>query len=78
MAELPRDTICHCESKDGLSITVTMTELVHCEDCKYQDEPPKEDEGFIVCKKCSTWDTMFLTHPDDYCSWGERKSDGTD
>ena len=52
--------------------------LVRCEDCKYQDEPPEEDKGFIVCKKCSTWDTMLLTHPDDYCSWGERKEDGTD
>lgn len=47
--------------------------VVHCANCVYAEEPPKEDEGFVLCKKCSTWVSMFITHPDDFCSWGERK-----
>lgn len=75
MAELPRDTIYHYESKDGLSVTVTMTELVRCKDCKYSTPQTFYDKGVkgLFCNyRGSIGDWRYRTET-DYCSRGERK-----
>lgn len=66
MAELPKDTIYHYES-DGLNVTITMTELVRCKNCKYRNGD-----------YCHCYDgfahggNFFFVRPDDFCSRGEK------
>ena len=46
-------------------------ELVRCKDCHYTDEPIYEkDEHDYWCREHSLY-----VYEDDYCSYGERKSD---
>ena len=64
MAELPKDTIYHYES-DGLNVTITMTELVRCKDCKWID----------LCKDPEYYEYKGAN---GFCSKGERKEDVED
>ena len=68
--KLPNDQIIHYESKDGISIDITRTELVRCEDCKYSIEVKESDS--IICRHPSQHSTYERTG-DDYCSYGERR-----
>lgn len=63
--KLPNDQIIHYESKDGISIDITRTELVRCKDCKYYCS---DGGALMVCEI-----TGNPTNEDDYCSFGERK-----
>lgn len=66
--KLPNDQIIHYESKDGISIDITRTELVRCPECKYFI---KVNES---CGKCTYRTRPFLyMENNDYCSYGERK-----
>lgn len=65
MAELPRDTIYHYESKDGLSITVTMTPLVRCKDCKKHSSENEFHEVF-----CEAYEAVKSEN--GYCDEGKR------
>lgn len=68
MAELPKDMIYHYESKDGLSVTVTMTELVRCKDCKFFNPHIRECEGIGKWFGLEgEWDE------NDFCSKGEKE-----
>ena len=73
MAELPRDTIYHYESKDGLNITVTMTPLVRCKDCKYR----YGDKDQPYCDRINPY-RSFYVGDNDFCSWGEKNGKNND
>lgn len=45
--------------------------VVHCKDCKHRDP---EDER---CD-CGCWHTPFTTNDNDFCSYGERKNNGSE
>lgn len=53
--------------------TVDAVEVVRCKDCKHyrQNCWGGEDDMWCMC-----WSDWIPTEPDDYCSNGERKSDG--
>lgn len=44
-------------------------ELVRCKECKYE----RDGEEFMWCEHPNGLDS--IVKPDDYCSYGERKSD---
>ena len=67
MAELPRDTLYHYESTDGMSVTVTMTKVVRCKDCKHN--------GTWSCMVNHGADEIMPMDNDDFCSWGDRKDE---
>ena len=59
--------------KEKLDSTIDAGEVIHCQDCRHwgQDvcDPTGEDESF-----CTHPDKLGCTaHPDDSCSYGERK-----
>ena len=68
MAELPKDTIYHYESKDGMTMTITMTELVRCKDCKWHED---EELGMVYCPNIvGGW-----VRENFYCGDGEQKDE---
>ena len=71
MAELPKDTIYHYESKDGLNITVTMTELVRCKDCK----SCITHEKILFCEYMGHIGEWRFRTETNFCSRGERKDE---
>lgn len=72
MAKLPKDTIYHYESKDGMTMTITMAELVRCRDCKYRNGDYCHDhDGF------ARYSPIFI-HMDDFCCNGEREDNEND
>lgn len=71
MAELPKDTIYHYESKDGLNVTITMTELVRCKDCKHQERIAGYSDYQPNTVFCNKWE--HLTDIQGHCYKGERK-----
>ena len=54
--------------------TVDAVEVVRCKDCKHYSRDPWDNEEFI----CRNWSDWLPTEPDDFCSYGERRSDETD
>ena len=68
MVELPKDTIYHYESKDGMNMTITLTELVRCHDCKNYEEAKNGVNGF-----CKEWQTSTYTW--EWCARGERRDE---
>lgn len=48
-----------------------LVEVVRCKDCKYCR--PVKDGG----SECERVDGLLMTTPSDYCSYGERRDDGT-
>lgn len=50
--------------------TVDAVEVVRCKDCKYWDKATVR-KGFLICP-ASGMEIMA----DDYCSYGERKTNG--
>lgn len=53
-----------------------VVEVVRCKDCKYQDKGENESESWNVCNY-RPW-LYFSINDDDYCSNGERRTDGSD
>ena len=53
--------------------TADVVEVVRCKDCKYWGGITY---GF-VCRNFSGIDTKICMGADHYCSYGERKDDGT-
>ena len=52
--------------------TLSTKPLVRCKDCKNWEV--KEDNGFYFYETCVL--SGFNTTCDDYCSYGERRTDG--
>ncbi len=85
MAELPKDTIYHYESKDGMTVTVTMTELVRCKDCRHRIlNEHYGEKGYMKLKAMCELDTgdpfelsRYAEDDDWYCADGERKDEVT-
>ena len=51
-----------------------VVEVVRCGDCKYKDDGIDED-GFPFLK-CLSGRSYGGTRINDFCSWGERRTDG--
>lgn len=69
------DEIIHCE-RIGDSLLYNhyvVGELVRCKDCKYGDTFHDFDEPEMPMKCLGQH--YGGTHPDDYCSYGERRED---
>lgn len=56
--------------------TVDTVKVIRCGDCKYKDNGIDED-GFPFLK-CLNGRSYGGTRINDYCSWAERKENGTD
>ena len=54
--------------------TADVVEVVRCKDCEWWDRKNDHDEW---CH-CNENDREGCWQADDYCSWGERREDGTD
>lgn len=48
----------------------TEKAVVRCKDCKWHNTTEHE--------KCVAYDAFWVTDPDDYCAWGERREDVVD
>ena len=61
----------HAEDVDDAP-TVDAVEVVRCKDCKHWNE---QDNIFSGCR-CTCWKGIWdYTKPDDFCSYGERRTD---
>lgn len=47
---------------------VDAVPVVRCKDCKWHNTTEHE--------KCVAYDAFWVTDPNDYCAWGERREDG--
>ena len=54
--------------------TIEAEEVVRCKDCEWWDRK-NEHDGWCHCNEN---DREGCWQADDYCSWGERREDGTD
>lgn len=54
-----------------MAVQLGYEAVVHCKDCKHRDP---EDER---CD-CGCWHTPFTTNDNDFCSYGERKNNGSE
>ena len=56
--------------------TVDAVEVVRCKDCKSWEQYNSCDG--TKPHRCMNYDAMFYrrTNPDDFCSYGERRTDG--
>lgn len=54
-----------------MAVQLGYEPVVHCKDCKHRDP---EDER---CD-CGCWHTPFTTNDNDFCSYGERKNNGSE
>lgn len=70
MAKLPKDTIYHYESNDGMTMTITMAELVRCKDCVHWEK----DEMNYRNGWCEVYEVMKFEN--GYCDEGKRREDG--
>ena len=50
--------------------TIDAVPVVRCKDCQYRDEAKVNKKGFLICPASG----MEITD-DDFCSYGERRSD---
>lgn len=66
MADLPKDTIFHYHSEDGVTIKVDAIPLVRCKDCQWFDK--NGDYYDAYCDK-----NGIAVDDDFYCADGERK-----
>lgn len=48
---------------------VDAVQVVRCKDCKYYNQ-------FLILRECTKDYSLCNVSPDDYCSRGERKTDG--
>lgn len=60
----------------GIQPTVDAVQVMRCKDCKMWGCPipieyTMKEEGYEYCG--ALWTN---THKDDFCAWGERRSDG--
>ena len=64
------------EAKDNGATTdgpqADVVEVVRCKDCKHAWTHPC---GYINCRRNSLVDHDMIFYPDDFCSYGERRSD---
>lgn len=51
---------------------VDAVEVVRCKDCKWWQENQWSDSGEMMCK---CWCDWLPTEADDFCSYGERRSE---
>lgn len=49
-----------------------VVEVVRCKDCKYYKQNPYSQEEDRLCMSWSDW---LPTDPEDFCSYGERKTE---
>jgi len=56
---------------------VDAVEVVRCRDCKHWVRDGNESFGYAMfCKANCSLGGQGIKKPDDYCSYGERKTDG--
>jgi hypothetical protein len=73
----------HCHSLVKRAPAVDAVEVVRCKDCECWNEEDKGGRatlGTLVCA-CDNWSNQEdgysrYTRPDDFCSCGERRTDG--
>ena len=56
-----------------------FVEVVRCKDCKHKQELDKYEkrayvEGCVACTQISPYSDRLVMLPNDFCSYGERKS----
>ena len=72
MAELPKDTIFHYHSDDGITIKVDAIPLVRCGECKWF-----LNTGYGKNRKCYRpnhgGNGGLRMNESDYCSYGEKE-----
>ena len=56
---------------------VDAVEVLRCKDCKHWVRDGNESYGYAMfCKANCSLGGQGIKKPDDYCSYGERKTDG--
>ena len=70
--DLVHDTMAICETIDKMA-AADVVEIVRCKDCKHCKE--YERINGYYCNWHSTDCCTFATFLDDFCSYGERKTD---
>lgn len=65
------ETIC-CKEALQDAPTADAVEVVRCKDCKHSWIHPS---GYICCHRSGLVDHDMTFSPDDFCSYGERRSD---
>ena len=56
--------------------TVDAVEVVRCKDCKNYVKMSEQDKEFRCNVFCGCYDRPYPTGPNDFCSYGERRTDG--
>ena len=68
-----KDDTCQVEKWINAQPTADVVEVVRCKDCRYWQD---NQEGHYPNELCP-WDKNETPDEDDYCSFGERREDGT-
>ena len=54
-----------------MAVQLGYEPVVHCKDCKHRDPEDKRCD-------CGCWHNPFTTNDNDFCSYGEKRSDFVD
>lgn len=54
-----------------MAVQLGYEPVVHCKDCKHRDPEDKRCD-------CGCWHNPFTTNDNDFCSYGERRTDFVD
>lgn len=69
-----KTVFCACKTYLRFAIeaapTIDAVPVVRCKDCRYSDEAKVNKKGFLICPASG----MEITD-DDFCSYGERRSE---
>lgn len=61
------------ECKNHFVSKADVVSVVRCKDCKNYKQNPYNSEPYMMCMY---WNEWFKTDPDDFCSYGEKRSEG--
>lgn len=53
-----------------------QTEIIRCKDCKYYKKSEASDRMMCWRNDVDGYPVCYDFNPDDFCSYGERRSDG--
>ena len=67
--------IVHCQDIVENQRTVDAVEVVRCKDCTYYDAKRHRCDHPNLNYDVECYDQWIDTEPDDFCSYGERRSD---
>lgn len=59
------------------SLELVPEAVVRCKDCRYLKTGENERESWSICARVIVYPYLDVG-PNDYCSYGERRSDETD